>query len=546
MLLAFPLAAATHQAATVPPVQSVVAAQGNIRRVVRQTPSDGEPESPAGMIFIPGGETVVGTDVDDVEDLGGRDLVTMTAIMAETPQQVIQVDPFFIDRTEVTNAQWRAFLDATGRKPNQWLVDTSWPDGEIPEGQHDFPVTNVNIPEIREYLAWSGKRLPTEFEWVRAARGDDRRPWPWGDRADPRNMHMGGKEMPVEVTAYESGASPYGVLNLSGNVFEWTSSPFRQFDGFRPMKYKLGRNQELLSPSFDSSKRVIKGGACISVRWQTRVDFRTGVPSADSDAVLGFRAARSTQPAYDAMQHAYVRLLPPQFSQTPVNYDDMFGREVTTYDDARDVITDYSYLAFAPRGPERGHRLSTMRRKATDEQVPVGVIASSEGLVMTDMPPAKVVVRDGGTEKVIEKPYVLPAGAYAVVFKGEGESDAYRRAQRERRRSGGDDEDEDGGLLPPDPGLGAAVPWPGALVNDLIKDVDYPQEKDLLLFYSANNVVVGWQEPSALLEEEQLPISATGSDDGRTWEIEFTLNTVGAGNKMPRFTMPVTLYGEGL
>lgn len=544
MLLAMPLAIAPQ--AAVPPVQSIVAATGNIRRVVRQTPtSGGELETPAGMIFIPGGETIVGTDVDDVEKLGQRDVVTMSSIMGETPQQAMTIDPFHIDRTEVTNAQWKAFLDATGGKPSKWLVETSWIDGEIPEGQEDFPVTNVNIPEINEYLAWAGKRLPSEFEWVRAARGDDRRAWPWGDRFDPKNNHSGGKTVPIEVGGMDGGASPYGVLNMAGNVFEWTSSSYRQFDGFRPMKHKQGRKEITVSPSFDSSKRVIKGGAYISVRYQTRIDFREGVRSSDSDAVLGFRAARSVQPALDAMQHAYARLLPPQFSTTPLNYDDMFGREVTTYDDSRNLVTDFRYLAFAPRGAERGARLGTMKRKSVDEPVPVGVIASSEDLVMTDMPPATVRIREGGTEKAIDKPYVLPAGAYAIVFKGAGESKAYKAARRERRNAK-DDEVEEGGLQPPDPGLGAAVPWPGSMVFDIIKDVDFPQDEDLLLYYSANNVVVGWQKADQLIEQELGPIEATGSEDGREWAISFTLNNVGAGKKMPRFTMPVTLFGEGL
>ncbi len=495
------------------------------------------------MIFIPGGETIVGTDEDDVETIGQRDVVQMSEVMGETPRQAMTIDPFYIDRTEVTNAQWKAFLDATGGKPSEWVVETNWIGGKIPEGQENFPITNVNIPEVEAFLAWSGKRLPTEFEWVRAARGDDRREYPWGDRPDPKNMHSGGRQVPVAVDSFESGASPYGVLNMAGNVFEWTSSPYRQFDGFRPMKYSQGRKQTLISPSFDSSKRVIKGGAHISVRYRTRIDYRTGSKSADSDAVLGFRGARSVQPGLDAMQHAYTRLLPPQFSTTPLDYTDIFGREVTVYDDSRDIVTDYRYLAFAPRGQTRGKRLGQMRSKSVDEPEPVGLIASSEDLVMTDMPPATVIIREGGSEKPVQKPYVLPAGAYAVVFKGKGESKAYKKARRDRRSSKDDDTDE-GGLQPPDPGLGAAVPWPGSMVFDIIKDVDYPQDQDVLLYYSVNNVVVAWQKADGLTEDDVAPVAASSSEDGRTWTIEFSLNNT--GKKVPRFSMPVTLLGEGL
>ena len=144
-----------------------------------------------GMVYVPAGEVTIGTPSDQVELLGQNDEFKMKEIAAETPQRRISVDSFYIDRTEVTNLQWKVFLEATGRQPSEVLVEFNWPGGEIPAGQEQFPIGNVNFPEIQEYLKWAGRRLPAEEEWVRAARGDDERTYPWGDRWERRKVQSG-------------------------------------------------------------------------------------------------------------------------------------------------------------------------------------------------------------------------------------------------------------------------------------------------------------------------------------------------------------------
>ncbi|MHC5211551.1 MAG: formylglycine-generating enzyme family protein, partial [Planctomycetota bacterium] len=158
------------------------AAASDIREIQRSTTGVNPGEVPPGMVLVPAGKVVIGTPVDEVEKLGQRDVIQMTEILAETPRHEVEVGAFMIDVTEVTNQQWKVFLEATGRDPSSILVEYGWPGGDIPPGQEDFPVTNVNIPEIRQYLSWCGKRLPTEEEWTRAARGDDERTYPWGDK----------------------------------------------------------------------------------------------------------------------------------------------------------------------------------------------------------------------------------------------------------------------------------------------------------------------------------------------------------------------------
>ncbi len=515
----------------------------NIRRVVRQHPSEGSAEVPAGMILVPGGETTVGTYVDDVEKLASRDVSTMAQIMAETPRHTELVEPFYVDLTEVTNLQWKLFLDASGRAPSDTMVEFNWPGGKIPAGQENFPITNINYPEIRDFLEWSGKRLPTEFEWTRAARGDDERLFPWGDKADPRKAQtsLTGGNSPVETGSFPEGQSPFGVLNMGGNVFEWTESPFRAYDGYEPLKFKLGRKTTMVGPDFDSNQKVVKGASYMTARTFMRIDSRFGVSPGSSDYALGFRAARSVKPGVDALLHGYRRALPPQFAKKPLDYEDIFAREITLYDESLGAMTDYRFVAFAHRGKERGSPLSKLRKSSVDEPEALGIVVSSEALVMVDMPVLKV-----GEE---ERPYTLEPGEYTIAFKGKGESKAYKDRRREDRKSNRgkssqDDDEAAAAAEPSNPERGAAVRWPGPDLKELLEDIDYPQDEDVLLFYNANSAVVAWQKAGEVRDEEVTPLEAAESNSGRDWALSFSLDQ--ASRKAPRFGLSLRLHGEGL
>ncbi|MHC4845251.1 MAG: formylglycine-generating enzyme family protein [Planctomycetota bacterium] len=529
------------------PAATSNSASNDIRHVMRETTGDAsKAEAPPGMALIPGGETILGTERDDVQTLGQRDVVMMSDILAETPRHTVSVDEFYIDITEVTNLQWKVFLDATNRKPSETLIEFGWPDGEIPEGQEYFPISNVNIPEINEFLVWCGKRLPTEEEWTRAARGDDARVWPWGDRWNTKACQSGLTlpQRAVEVGAYPEGASPYGVLDMAGNVFEWVDSPYSAFDGFKPLPFGKGRQALTLTPEFNSTVNVIKGGGFFSTRQFTRVDTRLSLPPRDSDASLGFRAARSLRPGMEAIRHGYRRLLPPAFSKiTDLDSDDIFGREITSYDEARGLITGYRFLAFAHRAPYRGGPLSKLRRDARDEPHPLGVLVTSEPLVMESM-------LDPATGAAA----VLPPGEYSLAFKSEGESKAHAQMrklrEKEARKNGGrngkKEEEDTGSEGGGETVSGAVAPWPGIRsIHDIQEDIEFDQEQDVFLLYNANSVVVGWARCETLSESAVGPVTATSPDNGTSWNITFSLDTLSRG-KGPRFTLPLKLAGEPL
>jgi len=137
------------------------------------------------------------------------------------------MNAFHIDRTPVTNAQFRRFVDATKYAPrdaHHFLRD--WRDGAPQPGWENKPVTWVSLEDARAYAAWAGKRLPREWEWQYAAQGADGRAYPWGNAWDAQAVPAVNRGRcllpPDDVDAHPQGASPFGVLDLVGNVWQWT------------------------------------------------------------------------------------------------------------------------------------------------------------------------------------------------------------------------------------------------------------------------------------------------------------------------------------
>jgi formylglycine-generating enzyme required for sulfatase activity len=198
--------------------------------IVEITPTVPAATAPAGMIRIP--EADFDFDVNGIEIEGGNDPgVDVQYPWEDSPRRshrhTIHIHSFYIDRTPVTNAAFKQFLDATRYHPaDDHNFLRAWKDGTYPEGWAQKPVTWVSIEDARAYATWAGKRLPHEWEWQYAAQGRDVRIYPWGSTWNPpavppadtgRNMHLLS-----DVNAFPNGASPFGILDLVGNVSQWT------------------------------------------------------------------------------------------------------------------------------------------------------------------------------------------------------------------------------------------------------------------------------------------------------------------------------------
>jgi formylglycine-generating enzyme required for sulfatase activity len=217
-MTAKPLATYSHEHSILP------------QKLVDIAPTRPASEPPAGMIRIPGGSfvfKVTGTEIEGSADPGLDVQYPWEDSPRRYHEKTMQVASFYIDKYPVTNAQFKQFLDATHYAPGDrinFLRD--WKNGSFPSGWDNRPVTWVSLEDARAYAAWAGKRLPHEWEWQLAAQGTDGRAFPWGNQWQPANMPTPdtGRSMtgPDPVDAHPAGASPYGVMDMVGNVWQWT------------------------------------------------------------------------------------------------------------------------------------------------------------------------------------------------------------------------------------------------------------------------------------------------------------------------------------
>ena len=215
----------------------------------------------------------------------------------ERPSHSINLPAFSIERTPVTNRQFAEFLKAKGPGPNNEFYDPDDGDARIhmrngqwtaDAGAEQLPVVEPTWYGAREYCRWAGRRLPTEAEWEKAARGTDGRRFPWGSaQPDAKRAHFsaGWREF-LPVGSHPSGASSYGVLDLSGNAWEWTSSEYK------PYPYNAGDGRENPDAEVERSTR---GGGQDSGPDQLTTTYRGRGLSREPDSGhhnIGFRCAR--------------------------------------------------------------------------------------------------------------------------------------------------------------------------------------------------------------------------------------------------------------
>lgn len=166
---------------------------------------------PEDMVFVEEGEFIMGTNESDTD---------------EGPERQVALRSFYIDKFEVTNAEYKVFVNETKHnKPREWIIYG------FRESHANRPVVFVSFDDGEAYCKWAAKRLPTEEEWEKAARGTDGRTYPWStggnDFDETRaNTSLSGIVGTTAVGSYLEGASPYGSFDMAGNVWEWTSSEY--------------------------------------------------------------------------------------------------------------------------------------------------------------------------------------------------------------------------------------------------------------------------------------------------------------------------------
>ncbi|MFQ3582938.1 MAG: bifunctional serine/threonine-protein kinase/formylglycine-generating enzyme family protein [Chloracidobacterium sp.] len=230
------------------------------------------PQAPPGMVYIPGGKFIMGNNAS-ADDF-------------EKPEHERQVAPFFLDKTEVTNEQYAQFVQETGHPPPlNWKGQKTFPPGTA-----KLPVAEVSWDDAQAFAKWAGKRLPTEVEWEYAARGVDRRLYPWGNEFDPAKLNAGRdisqiKDQRRQVGSFP-GESPFGLLDMAGNVSEWTESGYDLYPG----------SQAVVKPQFQPLK-IVRGGCFADDARKTMSTRRLMNERTFRDLSTGFRCAKDVPPA---------------------------------------------------------------------------------------------------------------------------------------------------------------------------------------------------------------------------------------------------------
>ena len=184
-------------------------------------PTASAAEEGEGMVLIPAGPAVLGTSEAQAERTAREYGFHPSWLAGEVPRRRVEAAAFRIDRCPVTNAQYAEFCRATGYAPRN-----HWPGGQPDAWKLDHPVVCVNWMDAQAYTKWAGKRLPTEAEWEKAARGPDGLLYPWGEEFDAGACQWNRERTAAgpgtaAVTAHPQGASPYGVVDMVGNAAEW-------------------------------------------------------------------------------------------------------------------------------------------------------------------------------------------------------------------------------------------------------------------------------------------------------------------------------------
>lgn len=239
------------------------------------------------MVLIPSGEFVMGTDLDRADE-------------ANKPAHKVTLPDYYIDKYLVTNAQYLRFVAASDHRP-----PLDWEHGQIPPGKALHPVTMVSWYDARAYCAWAGKRMPKEAEWEKAARGTDSRRWPWGNSMDVSRVNTYyNRGSTNEVTAIPSGASPYGLFDMAGNVSQWVEDDFLPYAGSSADNTIFFAKKTVANSAADRTMKVVdleqtdvrfkvrRGGSWKSDPFSTSSYHRNfSLPHYASD-FFGFRCAK--------------------------------------------------------------------------------------------------------------------------------------------------------------------------------------------------------------------------------------------------------------
>lgn len=246
-----------------------------------------EVKDAAPMVHVPAGECVLGTTKAEAESLAKGLDAHPSLFRYETPQRRVSLPGFLIDKYPVTNRQFKRFVDATNGR-----VPIGWKNRSYPGGKGDHPVTGIVWQQADAYAKWAGKRLPTADEWEKAARGTDGRRYPWGNEWNPGATRIDDGNFPqtraltTPVGCFPKGASPYGVMDLCGNVAEWTCTESRKSNPEKGWAWYVVKGASAAHCLKENFRCAAVNFSAHTSRWHTWTGFRCALDSPEPPAAL--------------------------------------------------------------------------------------------------------------------------------------------------------------------------------------------------------------------------------------------------------------------
>jgi len=234
---------------------------------------------PEGSVEVPEGTFLMGSNEVDREAKALQYGSKKPWFANEGPERNVLLKGFHIDKFEVTNAKYKEFVVAKSKKP-----PAHWPGGAYSPNHAEHPVVFVSWQDARDYCAWRGKRLPTEAEWEKAARGTDGRSFPWGNDFDIKKVNtLGEYGGPTPAGTFKNGASPYGAFDMAGNAQEWTSDWYLQYP-----------SNAFKDADYGEKFKVVRGGGWggmghYTLQVYVRTSFRFMAPPTGAYDDVGFR-----------------------------------------------------------------------------------------------------------------------------------------------------------------------------------------------------------------------------------------------------------------
>ena len=459
---------------------------------------------PPGTVFIEGGSTKIGTSLKDMKKLFEANPQLQKnagGFLSEVPRHNQTVDDFFLMVSEVTNEQYLQYVKSTeSRPPLTWAEESistartafleadaerrrkakeegravperqtfdeaawwqqNWKDAEweMPKDLATKPVVHIDYQDARAYARWAGLRLMSEVEYERAVRGKTERTYAWGDEFEPgkyaATVEIRGVSDVFAVGSFPEGANEAGVMDLAGNVWEWTSSRYVAYPGWKHKKFTVGKGNLKKDidapPSFSPDRRVVRGGSMQNSKFMARATTRGGFDRYQRASALGFRCAASTQQGLDfsvTLEDDIPNQIRPQTEDGPVEYDpeqvialDRWVQgETESQVPGYAVIQSYDFILFTPSKSIFTTGAAEITKGAKDDIVyHLGFLATTQDMVE----PA------------------LPAGTYLVALRGQGKFVAPKPEK-------GPDGEE---ILPP-PSLAQLVEMDETVANFLFYDM---------------------------------------------------------------------------